>query len=156
MGGSERRGGHQRVHSSRRQSGRIAAALPLTVSEVKRDPNSGFPEFLGYGGQVVLDHDDGHDVEDAAGIGILRVGQLFVTPACVVSALNLAVDLPAISDVQIDTIFAVGSNCIVDDRVSRLFLSYLLDVEGFFVAYVEGGTNLGDHVLHRYFPGRWS
>jgi len=34
-----------------------------------------------------------------------------------------------------------------------LFLRYLLDVEGFLVADVERGANLGDHALNRNLAG---
>src|ERR1039458_2068450 len=98
---------------------------------------------LGYGRQMVVDDSDGHNVEDAAGVSVLGVRELFVTPAVVVGSLNLAVDLPAISAVQIDTIFPVCSDGIVDDGISHFFLCDLLDVKSFLVANVEIGANLG-------------
>jgi hypothetical protein len=69
---------------------------------------------------MLFDDGDGHNVEDAAGVSILRVRELFVTPAIVVGFLNLAVDLPAISAVQIDTIFPVCSDGIVDEVVLQV------------------------------------
>lgn len=80
---------------------------------------------------MLLDDSDSHNVEYSTGVSVLRVRELFVTPALIVCGLNLAVDLPATSAVQINAIFPMGDDRAVDDRISRFLLSDLLDVKSF-------------------------
>ena len=104
--------------------------------------------------EVVLDHRHRHDVEDAAGIGVLRIGQFVVAATLVVGVLNLAIHLAAIRAFEIDAVVAMGVNRAANDRVGDLLLGDLLDVERFLVADVELGSDLVDHVLHGDLPRR--
>ena len=54
-----------------------------------------------------VDHGHGHDIEDAAGVRVFRIGQFLVTAAAVVGRLNLAVDLAAICPFEIDAVVPV-------------------------------------------------
>ena len=96
-----------------------------------------------------LDHRDRHDVEDAAGVGVFRIGQFLVAPALVVGGLNLAVDLAAIRAFEIDAVLPVGGDGAANGRVGGLLLRDLLDVERFLVGDVELGCE-----SRRSCPGR--
>ena len=78
---------------------------------------------------MVLDHRERHDVEDTAGVRVFRVGQFLVASPPVVSRLNLAVDLSAISAIQINTVFPVRANGGSNTRVGGLFFRHLFNVE---------------------------
>ena len=104
--------------------------------------------------RLCLDHGDGHDVEDAAGVGVFRVGQFLVASALVVGRLNLAVDLSAIRAFEIDAVVAVRLDGAADGRVGDFLFGDLLDVERLFVADVELGADLVDHVLNGDFLRR--
>ena len=72
--------------------------------------------------KMSLDHRDGHDVEDAAGVRVFGVGQFLVTSPLVVGRLNLAVDLSAICAFEIDAVVPVRVDGGADDRVGRFSL----------------------------------
>ncbi len=103
---------------------------------------------------MVLDHGDRHDVEDAAGVRVFRIGQFLVASALVVGGLNLAVDLPAISAFEVDAVFPVGGDGAANGRVGGFLLRDLLDVERLLVADVELGADLRDHVLNGHLLRR--
>ena len=63
-----------------------------------------------------LDHGDGHDVEDAAGVGVFGVSEFVVTPAILKNFLNLAVDLTAIRAFEINSVFPVRGDGVADRR----------------------------------------
>ena len=91
-------------------------------------------------GQVGVDDRDSHDVEDAAGVGVFRVGQFLVAAPVVVGDLDFAVDLAAIGAFKVNAVFAVGGDGGADDRVGGLFLGDFFDVEGFLVRDLELGA----------------
>ena len=56
---------------------------------------------------MVFDDRNGHDVEDAAGVGVFRVCKFLVASAFVVGRLYVLVHLPAIRAFEIEPIFAM-------------------------------------------------
>ena len=103
--------------------------------------------------QVLLDDRYGHDVEDAAGVGVFRVRKLFVAPAVIVGRLDVLVHLAAIWTFEIEPIFAMRFDGAADRRVGDLLFCDLPDVERLLVCDVELGFYLRDHALHGYL--RW-
>ena len=85
--------------------------------------------------QVRLNHRHRHDVEDAAGVGVFRIGQLLVTATLVVGRLNLAVDLTAVGAFEVDRGRRdAPGRCVRMTGSADFLLGDLLDVEGFLVS----------------------
>ena len=70
---------------------------------------------------MVLDHRHRHNVEDAAGVGVLQIRQLLVAVTLLVGRLNLLVDLPAVGDVEVWPVVAVRRDRVADRRVGVAF-----------------------------------
>src|SRR5690348_11802321 len=88
---------------------------------------------LGRERQMVLDDGDGHDVEDAPGISVLRIRQFLVAGEVIVGDLYLAVHPPPVRAFEIDPVVAVSLHSVANDWVGHLLVSDLLDVERFLV-----------------------
>ena len=87
-----------------------------------------------------MNYCDGHDVKNAAGVGIFGVGEFVIPPAILINGLNLAVDLAAIWPFKINAIFPMRGDGVANNRIGGFFLRHLSDVEGLLVGDVKLGA----------------
>ena len=92
-----------------------------------------------------------HDIENATGVGVLRIGEFVIPSKIVVGAPDLPVYLPSICPFEVDAVVTVRLHGAANLGVRHLLIGDLLDVESFLVADGELGADLVDHVLHRDF-----